>query len=140
MEEDGRRVFSESMAGGLAGKARSILRGQSGMTLMEVAVAVAILGIIGVAFIAGLGTNSRVLMIMDERESGRNLAENQMEYVKELAFASSYAPAALPVGYPGFSAQIEAETTRDANLQKITVSILSRGRAVAVLEDYKVNR
>jgi type II secretory pathway pseudopilin PulG len=110
------------------------------MTLIEVTVAVAILGVIGVAFLAGLGTNNRTLMLMDEREAGRNLAENQMEYIRRQSYAASYTPETLPDGYPGFSAQIEAVPTRDANLQKITVSILSRGRAVAVLEDYKVNR
>jgi type II secretory pathway pseudopilin PulG len=107
---------------------------------MEVAVAVAILGIIGVAFLAGLGTNNRTLLLIDERQAALNLAQNQMEYVKRLAYTGSYEPAAIPAGYSGYSAQINAVPTRDANLQKVTVTILSRGRVVAALEDYRVNR
>ena len=55
-----------------------------------------VLGVIGLAVALGLITSSRVAYLTDERETAKNLAESQMEYVKGMAFATSYTPQDSP--------------------------------------------
>ncbi len=117
------------------------MKNQKGFSLIEVIVSIALLGIIAAGFLAALGTASKVLFIADERETAKNLAESQMEYVKEQDYALSYAPA-VPDEYAGYSASIDVGTiaSRDGNIQKIIVTIEHRGEEVMTLEGYKANR
>ena len=116
------------------------MKNEKGFTLIEVLVALALLGIIGVAFLSALATASMGLMITDERETANNLAESQMEYVKDQDYAYSYAPAPIPDEYATYSATIDAESLEDGNIQKITVTINHQEKEVLTLEGYKVNR
>ena len=59
------------------------MKDQKGFSLIEVVIAVALLGIIAVGFLGALGTASKALLTADERETAKNLAESQMEYVQE---------------------------------------------------------
>ncbi len=115
---------------------------QSGLTLVEMLVSVAILGIITVALFNGFSTASRGVSIADERETAKNLAESQMEYVKDQVYAASYAPSPeLSNEYAGYSANISVSTVpaRDGNIQKITVIVKHQDKEVTRLEGYKVN-
>jgi type II secretory pathway pseudopilin PulG len=120
---------------------RLFSRRESGQILVELLVAVAILGITAVAFFNGLSTSSNIVFSVDERETAKNLAENQMEYLKDQAYAASYVPAQIPDEYPGYSANISvsAIASRDGNIQKITVIIKHQNKEVVRLEGYKVN-
>jgi len=51
-----------------------------GFSLIEVIIAPALLGIIGVAFLGALSTASKALFIADERTSAESLARSQMQY------------------------------------------------------------
>lgn len=117
------------------------MKDQKGFSLIEVVIAVALLGIIAAGFLGALGTASKVLFTVDERETAKNLAESQMEYVKEQDYALSYAPA-VPDEYAGYSASIDVGTisSRDGNIQKIIVTIEHHGEQVMTLEGYKTNR
>ena len=118
------------------------MKNQRGFTLVEVLVSVAILGFTSVYFLSGLSNASRGGSIIDERETANNLAESQMEYVKDHAYAASYVPSPeLSNGYAGYSANISVSTipARDGNIQKITVIVKHQGKEVARLESYKVN-
>lgn len=117
------------------------MKNERGLTLVEVIVALAILGLISVAFLSGLSGASRGVSIADEQETAKNLAESQMEYVKDQAYAASYAPASIPSEYTGYSASISisAIASKDGNIQKITVIVMHQNREVTRLEDYKVN-
>jgi prepilin-type N-terminal cleavage/methylation domain-containing protein len=126
----------------------SQLKDEKGFSLIEVVIAIALLGIIGVAFLGGLSTASRVLFIADERETAKNLAESQMEYAKGLPWStSSYTPATpLPSEYAGYTVEIYGDTITsrdDGNIQKIRVIVSHQGRPIimaanSTLEGYKV--
>jgi len=118
------------------------MKSQKGFSLIEVLVSVMILAMIGLSFLSALDTGARATLIMDERATARNLAGNQMEYVKSQDYTASYT-APIPSGkdYVGYSANIIAEPLHDADdIQKITVTIEHDNKVVTTLEAYKVDR
>ena len=131
------------------GRARDIVsRGESGITLLETLVALAIVGIISVAFLSGLTTTSRAAIITDRRAAAESLAQSQMESVKNAACvyvpeATQYTSVQISsdVRYTGFAAAITAEPLEspDDGVQKITVTITHFGVDVYVLQGYKVD-
>lgn len=58
------------------------LKRQEGQLLIEVLIALAILGIVVVAFLSGLATASRSIIIADERTTAESLTRTELEYVK----------------------------------------------------------
>jgi len=65
-----------------------------------------------------------------------------MEYVKQQGYADSYDMAPIPDEYAGYSVAITTGniTSRDVNIQKVTVTIQHYDKPVITLEGYKVNR
>jgi len=133
-----------------AKRARGIFaRNQSGVTLLETLVALAILGVISVAFLSGLATTSRAAAVADRLVAAESLARSQMESVKNAACAyvpeaTQYTPIQIPddVSYAGFAAAIAAAPLEspDTGVQEITVTITHSGVDVYVLQGYKVDR
>jgi prepilin-type N-terminal cleavage/methylation domain-containing protein len=126
---------------------RFINRHETGQTLIETLVALAILGVIAVAFLSGLTTTSRVAYTADERATAESLARSQMEWAKNASYsydATSYsiAPIFATDDYINYSANIAAEPLHDPDdgIQKITVIITRSGEVVFQLEGYKVDR
>jgi len=120
---------------------------ESGVTLIETVVALAILSVIAVAFLSGLATTSRAVFIADERTTAESLARSQMEWAKSVGYeydATEYFPAPIPSGkdYINYSATIAAEPLRtpDDGIQKITVTVKRSDERVIELEGYKVDR
>ncbi|NIU59240.1 MAG: prepilin-type N-terminal cleavage/methylation domain-containing protein [Phycisphaerae bacterium] len=122
---------------------------ESGVTLIETVVALAILSAIAVAFLSGLGlaTTSRAVFIADERTTAESLARSQMEWAKSVGYeydATEYFPAPIPSGkdYINYSATIAATSLRpsDDGIQKIVVTIKRYDKEVFKLEGYKVDR
>ena len=121
--------------------------GESGVTFIETVVALAILGVIAVAFLNGLTTTSKSAFIADEQTTAESLAQSQMEWVKNASYsysATTYSPAPIPSGkdYLNYSALITAEPLRDPDdgIQKITVTVKRSDKGVIKLEGYKVDR
>jgi len=138
-------------------------KNEKGLTLIEVIIAVALLGIIVVAFFGALSTASKALFIADEQATAESLARSQMEYVK----SQSYREAPLggqaiytkllqiPGGYTIWSVNRDGETedivgvpwdpegnhsvAEGVGLQKIRLVIKHHGKEVIKLEDYKVD-
>jgi len=110
-----------------------------GFTLLEVLIALAIVSILSVGYLGALTNSSRAAMQTDQMDTGRVLAQHQMEYVKQAAFAASYTPLTISQStYPGYSAAITVESVNyDSAIQKITVTITCGSKTVATLEDYK---
>ncbi len=115
-------------------------------------VALAILGLVGVAFLSGLATTSKAVMISQENVTAESLAKSQIEYIK----AQSYIPVAkysptncynkitIPADLASqYEIEIEPPETIIApvlgpfELQKVTVVIKRNGKRVFTLSTYR---
>lgn len=133
-----------------------LLKKERGFTLIEILVAILLLGIIGVAFFGGLSTASRVIILGDERATSESLARTEMEYVRNqdyyLAPWSYEIPDTdppdwdlthtLPAGYSGYYVTVTAETLSgpDNGIQKITIIVEHPDKEVIKLVSYKSAR
>ena len=142
-----------------------MIRNERGFSLIEVVIALLLLGIISVALLGGLATASIALVIADERATAESLARSQMEYVKNQDYITApdggevtYAKITeIPDGYTIMSVNRAGDTVddiigvpwdsqnnlpvdTDAGLQRIELAIKHNGKEIITLEDYKVDR
>jgi prepilin-type N-terminal cleavage/methylation domain-containing protein len=119
-----------------------LVKSEKGFSLIEVVVALGLMGVIAVAFLTGILSSSRAVLVADEKTTAESLARSQMEYVKKVIYvegAATYStdPAlAIPSGF-GVNTAV---TSLAVGLQEITVTIYYNCGVVTALEDYKVNR
>jgi len=125
----------------------NVNRREQGITFMETVIALAILGVISVAFLSGLTTASKSVFLADKKATAESLAQSQMEWMKDRSYsynATAYSPAPIPDGkdYMHFSAVITAEPLHipDDGIQKVTVTIIRDSQALVSLEGYKMDR
>lgn len=148
----------------------SRLRGQRGLTLLEVIVGLAILGAVGVAFMSGLTGAFRAEDITQEHVKAENLARAQLEYIRYCAYyippsvpytlPSGSPPCTPPVSSPytvpppgasipsGYSITVTVGQYCDATptcydisqIQKNTVRVLRDGKGLTTVEDLKTNQ
>jgi prepilin-type N-terminal cleavage/methylation domain-containing protein len=132
------------------------IKSMKGFTLVEVLVAVALLSIIGIGLLAALGSASKVLLKADFRETSRDLAEAQMEYIQNLGYKTTDPTGNLvfydkvpdlAANYPGLDVEILAARidkgsgiTVDSGIQEITVVVKQGANTVFTLMGMKVNR
>jgi type II secretory pathway pseudopilin PulG len=113
--------------------------GERGVGLVESLIAVAILGVALVAFLAAFSTGSMAVGAADRHVTAENLARTQMENVMGQAYAASYVTITEPAGY-SITITVSSVDGRDQNeIQKITVEVTYDG-GTETLETYKVNR
>jgi prepilin-type N-terminal cleavage/methylation domain-containing protein len=128
------------------------MKSEKGFTLIEVIIAVALLGVIAIAILSALSTASLAVFTADDRATAESLARSEMEYVKkqpyEYGINPSYEKADnASANYPDYTVSIYAEPLHgtDDGVQKITIIIKHLGKPVitsgnSTLEDYKVDR
>ena len=116
------------------------MKGEKGSSLIETLVAVALLGVIGVSLLGGVNCAYNALIVTDEQDIGKNLAQSQMENVMKADYAMSYPAAPISGVYQYYTAVIDTDSFRDSNIQKITVTIKHQDKDVSKLEGYKVHR
>ncbi|MBA7620637.1 hypothetical protein ES703_27990 [subsurface metagenome] len=126
---------------------RIFTRRESGITLIETVVALAIMGTIAVTFLSGLATTYKAAFIVDEQATAESLARSQMEWAQNIDYVYSvtqYSSASIPSGrdYINYSATITAEPLHnpDDGIQKITVTVKRFDETVTRLQSYKVDR
>jgi prepilin-type N-terminal cleavage/methylation domain-containing protein len=115
------------------------MKSEKGTTLIEVMVAMALLGIIGVALLSGTATTSTARATADERSAAKVLAETAIEEVKKAEFESSYS-FTVPPEFAGYTVDLTVDNIMINSLQKVTAAVGHRGRVVFTLESYKSNR
>ncbi|MBA7564677.1 hypothetical protein ES708_06344 [subsurface metagenome] len=132
------------------------LRGsERGMALIETLVALAILGLVAVAFINGLATVAKATYITDVRTTAESLTRSGVEYLKSQSYINyadpghgEYLSITPPAGYNieitvvpiDPVTKLPLPSVQDDGLQKITVAIIHKGKTVISIEDYKVER
>ena len=66
-----------------------MIKSEKGFSLLEVIIAIALLGLIGAAFLMGLATVSKALLITDVRGTAETLAIKQMEYIRNQPYSDN---------------------------------------------------
>jgi prepilin-type N-terminal cleavage/methylation domain-containing protein len=115
---------------------------QRGLTLLEVVISIGVLGILLVGFVPALMQVTRTTISVDDRETAKNLAESQMEFIKEQPYQSTYHPYDSSANYPAFTVDdpITADATisnRDSDVQAVTVVVRKGATAVLYLTGYR---
>lgn len=116
------------------------MKSEKGFSLLEVLISIVLLAVVGTAFLNALVGSSKAMFTADKMATAKNLAETQMEYVKQQQFAGSYSSDAVPAEYGGYSVVITAQPLRDNNIQKVSILVKFNNTDVFTLEDYKVKR
>jgi Tfp pilus assembly protein PilV len=116
------------------------MKSQKGSSMIEIVVALALLGSIGVTFLSALGTTSNSRTVSSEHTVGRIMAASQMDAILNSPYAFTYSPMPVPSEYEGYTTTIDIANISDGSLQKITVTVKHHDEDVTKLESYKVIR
>ena len=112
---------------------------QRGIALIEITVAMALLGLIAVGFLGGTQMTSATRVQADDRASAKIIAESVLDDIKTQDFASEYT-VTLPSGYSGYTVTAEADYLRNNCLQRVTVQVSRSDSLIFELEGFKVQR
>ncbi len=128
-----------------------LFREQTGFTLIEVLVAVAIMAAIGVGFLTVLNTNSRATRALDEQVTAVNLAAAYLETIRALPYADTYPNAGDTItvpfqysvvpdyAYSGNGTDWDDDPT-DKMLERITVIVSREGKYILSICTYRSER
>ncbi|MBM4445351.1 MAG: type II secretion system protein [Chloroflexi bacterium] len=122
-----------------------VLRCQRGDSLAEVLVAMAILGVVAVAFLSAMVTAYHGVIMADQKTMAESLTRTEIERVRDGGY---------PVGdssrsAAGYDVAVDAEyidpatyggTVDPLGMQRITITVSHQGEVVLITETTKVNR
>ena len=142
-------------------------KSEKGFSLIEVLVALALLGIIAAGFLLAVSTATKAVLIAGERTTAESMARSQMEYVKEQEYmpaeigsVATYFEIDISETHPNYSiwsynrsspppvedivaipwdAEGGQAENEDTGLQKITIVIMHHDKEIIILEGYKVD-
>jgi type II secretory pathway pseudopilin PulG len=116
-----------------------IMKHENGNSLIEVLVALALLGTISVLFLGGVINSSNARVSADARTSSKILAEGIIDSVKKMDYDTSY-NVTIPAEFSTYSANLTVTSMGNGNIQKLTVIISHLDKQVLTLEGYKADR
>ena len=149
----------------LNSQVRKAFQGRSrGFTLIEIVIAIALLGVVAIAILSSLSTASIALIIADKRATAESLARSQLEFVKNQPYnpapnggeATYPEISGIPDGYTIGSVNRDDEIVEDVigipwdsgnntalyednGLQRIKVIVSRDSEVVITMENYKRN-
>jgi type II secretory pathway pseudopilin PulG len=115
---------------------------ERGITLVEAAVAVALLGGVILTMVLSMSGGALAVREDDREVIAQGLARTEMEYVKECAYdpdAVTYPAVTAPEGY-SIDISVAAVPGAGEDIQKVTADIINNGETILTIQDYKVNR
>lgn len=127
---------------------------ERGIVLVEALVSIVLLAVIGVGFAGALAISSKTLITTDERETAKNIAEMEMEYIKSQSYADQlivpsegYGLCPMPAEYTDYSvvtapdgkiyAQAAADHPDDHNIQKVEITVEHGNKEILTVTGYK---
>ena len=122
-----------------------VLRCQRGDSLAEVLVAVAILGVVAVAFLSAMVTGYHGVILADEKTMAESLTRTEIERISNAAYPASDSSRTVL----GYDVAVDAEyidpvtsqvTVTPMGMQSITVTVSHQGEVILVTQTTKVNR
>ncbi len=139
------------------------LQNQKGFSLAEVAISLAIFGIVGASVLTGLNASSKTIASTEEITIAESLSRTIVEYVKRSPYDATNDPVAYDSDAEDYGALLsldgnpyygdytvdvnierldpEADGTGDDDgMQKITAEVYYQSRLVLTTEAYKINR
>jgi prepilin-type N-terminal cleavage/methylation domain-containing protein len=142
-----------------------LMKREEGFSLLEVLIALAIIGVIAATFLTALSVSSKSVLISDERAMAESLGRSQMESVREQLYitaptggeATYLEITGIPDNYSIWSVDRDEEVVegviavpwdsennqaenQDLGLQRIKLVIKNHNKSVFILENYKVGR
>jgi hypothetical protein len=123
-------------------KSKIIHGSERGVTLVEAAVTVLLLGGGVLTMVLTMSGGVMAVQVNDEEVTAQGLARTQMEYTKEYLYntgATTYPKVAAPDSY-NITVSVAAVPLATNNIQKITVNVSREGNSILSIQDYKVNR
>ncbi len=124
---------------------------ESGFSILELLVAVAILGFIGVVILQGFNTSYRSAGTVQEQVVAKTLITDHIEAIRALPYATTYPNVGDNITIPGqYTVVVETECTDDdityqacsgnQTLQRITVSVFTGGTPVMRICTFRTPR
>jgi prepilin-type N-terminal cleavage/methylation domain-containing protein len=127
---------------------RSALKGEQGLNLVEVLIALAILAAVAGVFLVATATSSKAVMVGQQQVSAEGLAKSQMESIQQQNYSvdgvsyTKLSQSQIPTGYDIQFTVVRLNpqkdlTGNDQGLQKITVTVTHGGNTIFTLQGYK---
>ena len=122
------------------------MKSEKGFALIETLVALALLGIIAVVFLGGIGTATKATIVADEQTTAESLVRSEIEYVKNCTYqysATQYPvdPSInIPYGWSMPVPAVELVHATDDGIQKVTITVERNGEQKFSAQIYKVDR
>jgi hypothetical protein len=124
------------------------IAGQRGQIMIEVLIALAILGIVAVAFLTALTTTSVALIVADQKTTAESLARSELEFIatseypvppESVTYVDNYTLKVYAVFIDPLTHQ-PVDPPGDLGMQEITVEVYQEDKLVLTTSNYKTER